>query len=62
MKGRELTLEQAERAGSAWGRLAVSRTGEGLTKSSDIAKLFGLVPISTGATKLDTLSSSHHTM
>lgn len=48
MEGRELTLEQAERADSAWGRLVVSRTGEGLTKSSDIAMLFGLVPSHQG--------------
>lgn len=39
----------------------VSRAGEGLTKSSDVAMIFGLVPISSGETKLDTLSSSHHT-
>lgn len=62
LKGRELKLEQAERADSSRRRLVVSRTGEGLTKSSGIAMLFGLVPISSGVTKLDTLSSSHHTM
>lgn len=60
LKGRELTLEQAEKADSCLGRLVVSRTGEGLTKSSDIAMIFGHVPILSVETKLETLSSSHH--